>query len=241
MWYTPPFMASKQPKIFPSILAADFAYIADEVKKAQDAGVDGIHIDVMDGLFVPNLSMGPAMCSAINRHTDLFLDVHLMIYNAFDFVERFVQAGADRITFHMESTEDVDETIDYIKKCNVRAGLAINPETSASLLLPYLDKVDSILLMTVSPGFGGQAFESDVLEKITFIRSAIDARGIAVLDKETGRPLGPLPIEVDGGIDPHTAKLALDAGATEFVAGTSLYGAKDFNLALQNMRKALTH
>ncbi len=234
-------MPSRKPKIFPSILAADFAYIADEVKKADLAGVDGIHIDIMDGLFVPNLSMGPAMCAAINRHTELFLDVHLMIYNPFDFVERFVKAGADRITFHLEATEDVDEIIDYIKKCNVQVGLAINPETSPSLILRYLDRVDCILLMTVSPGFGGQKFDSDVLEKIAFVRTAITTRGITLNSREDGRPLGPLPIEVDGGIDPITAKLAFEAGATEFVAGTSLYGAQDFKSALQDMRKALNH
>ena len=234
-------MPHKKTKIFPSILAADFAYIADEVKKAEDAGVDGIHIDIMDGLFVPNLSMGPAMCAAINRHTSLFLDVHLMIYNPFDFVERFVEAGADRITFHLEATEDVDETIDYIKKCNVQVGLAINPETPASLIVRYLDRVDSILLMTVSPGFGGQKFEHDVLEKITFVRSAITTRGITSSSRDDGHALGPLPIEVDGGIDEETAKLAFEAGATQFVAGTYLYKAPDFKLALQKMRKALNH
>lgn len=232
-------MTKNKFKIFPSILAADFAYIADEVKKAEEAEIDGIHIDIMDGLFVPNLTMGPRMCSAIRRHTSLYLDVHLMIYNPFDWIERFVEAGANRITFHLEATEDVEETLDYIHRCNIDAGLAFNPETSASLIPKYLDKCDNILLMTVPPGFGGQSFDQSVLEKIVFTRAAIEKRGVMIKGKNLGDPDRPLPIEVDGGIDPETAKACREAGATEFVAGTSLYGAPDFKNAVNALRTAI--
>ena len=131
--------------------------------------MDYLHIDVMDGHFVPNLTLGPVVVAAINRSTDMFLDVHLMMYNPFDYIERFVEAGADRLTIHFEATEEVDETLAYIRKCNVKAGLAFCPETSMSMVPRYLDKCDMVLLMTVHPGFGGQAFMPEVLEKIQFV------------------------------------------------------------------------
>ncbi len=155
----------------PSILSADFGNLADEAKRAEDAGADALHVDIMDGHFVPNLTFGPRAVAAINRSTSLFLDVHLMIYNPYDYVERFVEAGADRITFHLEATEDVEDTLNYIRRCGIEAGLAFCPETSESLIPKYLDKCDMILLMTVSPGFGGQSFLPDVLEKVEFTRN----------------------------------------------------------------------
>ena len=152
-----PLTASKKkwPNIIePSILSGDFGVLAEEAKRVEQAGADAIHIDIMDGHFVPNLTLGPRAVSAINRATDLFLDIHIMIYNPFDYVERLVEAGADRITFHFEATEDVDEVLAYIRKCNIEAGLAFRPETSFSFIPRFLDKCDMILIMTVNPGFG---------------------------------------------------------------------------------------
>ncbi|MFI5334258.1 MAG: ribulose-phosphate 3-epimerase, partial [Chlamydiales bacterium] len=176
--------------------------------------------------------------SAINRATDLFLDVHLMIYNPFDYVERFVEAGADRITFHFEATEDVEETLAFIRKCNVQAGLAFSPETSLSLIPKFLDRSDLILLMTVNPGFGGQAFMDEVLEKVTFTRKVCDDLNIrkgGVVDKKKG-VLPPFDIQVDGGVDAKTAKRCIDAGANVLVSGTYLYKSPNMREAIESLR-----
>lgn len=231
-------------KIAPSILAGNFGCLADEAKRAEDAGADSLHIDIMDGHFVPNLTMGPQAVAAINRATDLPLDVHLMIYNPYDYVERFVEAGADNITFHLEATEDVAETLHYIRKCNVRAGLAFNPETSLSMITPYLDKCDMILLMTVHPGFGGQTFIEDVLNKVRFTRNVCDqlnirAGGVTPKDKKTAdNSLPPFDIQVDGGITQENVGQCIEAGANVIVAGTSLYRVPDMAIAIKNMRTA---
>lgn len=215
-------------KVAPSILAADFGYLADEARRVEESGADYMHIDIMDGHFVPNITMGHHIVAAINRATQLFLDVHLMIYNPFDYIERFVEAGADNITIHLEATEEVEETLAYIRKCNIHAGLAFNPETSISMIPKYLDKCDMILLMTVHPGKGGQAFIPEVLEKIEFTRNVCSKLNI------------PMDIEVDGGINPETARQCLEMGANVLVAGTYIFNAPDMNEAVNALRIALT-
>ena len=235
-----PLTASKKkwPNIIePSILSGDFGVLAEEAKRVEQAGADAIHIDIMDGHFVPNLTLGPRAVSAINRATDLFLDIHIMIYNPFDYVERLVEAGADRITFHFEATEDVDEVLAYIRKCNIEAGLAFRPETSFSFIPRFLDKCDMILIMTVNPGFGGQAFMTDMIEKIELTREACDKlkirKGGVIGDPKT---LPPFDIQVDGGIDDKTAKLCAEAGANVFVSGTYLFGAPEMAPRIKLLR-----
>lgn len=211
-------------KVAPSILSADFANLKDEVIKVEKSISDAIHMDIMDGHFVPNLTMGPKVVAAINRTTDMFLDVHLMIYNPFDYIERFVEAGADLVTFHFEATEDVEDTINYIKKCGVKAGLAFNPETSFSMATKYLEKCDLVLFMSVHPGFGGQKFIPSVLEKIKLAKNLKEDMSLKY------------DIQVDGGINLETGSRCKKMGANFLVAGTYLFGEKDMKKAVLDLK-----
>lgn len=213
-------------RVFPSIMAADAGNLAKESARLEEIGADGIHIDIMDGHFVPNLTFGPHVVAAINRNTNLFLEVHLMMYNPYEYIERFVEAGADRIIFHFEATEDVEDTLRYIKSCNVQAGLAFNPDTSQEMIPKYLDQCDLVLLMTVHPGFGGQSFIPEVVEKIQFTSE---------ICKQMNLPS--VQIEVDGGINDKTAAICKKAGATLLVAGNYLFKSPDIAQAIHTLKK----
>jgi len=228
-------------QVFPSILSGDFGRLADEAKRLEQAGADGIHIDIMDGHFVPNLTLGPRAVSAINKATPLFLDVHVMIYNPYDYIEMFVEAGADRITFHFEATEDVEDTLTFIRRCGKKAGLAFRPETSFSMIPKYLDKCDLILIMTVSPGFGGQQFMPETIEKIEMTREYCDRHAIrqgGIISKQ-GLPLESMPpfdIQVDGGINQETAKMCIQAGANVLVSGNYIFSQSDLSKGIKSLR-----
>ena len=225
---------SKQNKVAPSLLAFDLGRITEEVQRMEKAGADAIHIDIMDGHFVPNLTMGPNIVAAVNRSTDLLLDVHLMMYNPFDYIEPFVAAGADIITFHFEATENIEDTLQYIRKCNCQAGLSINPETCPTFIFPYLDQCDLILVMGVKPGFAGQKFQEEAIDKIRQIRKECIARKIFAHGEVIENPLKqktsqPFTIQVDGGIDVTIGKKCKEAGADFLVSGD--FFAKSKNLA----------
>ena len=199
------------PQISASILNADFGRLADEVRRASDGGVDSIHLDVMDGHFVDNLTMGPVVVGAVRSASDLPFHSHLMIDNPLAYAQRFADAGSDLIVFHVEAGDDPSAVIEAIERSGKRPGIALNPETPAEAVHPYLDRVDLLLVMTVHPGWGGQSFIAEVLPKMRALRDEIDRRGRAV------------EIGVDGGVNLDTIGLARAAGASVMVAGSALY------------------
>ena len=209
--------------ISPSILSADFANLERDIKKVEDCGADWVHVDVMDGHFVPNITIGVPVVKSLKKITNLPLDVHLMIENPDKYVEPFAKSGADILTFHYEAVKenDIVNLTTKIKSFGIKAGISIKPKTRPDVLLPYLDIVDMVLVMTVEPGFGGQSFMSDCAEKIKFIRQNAPEDFI---------------IQVDGGINAQTGKICKDFGANSLVAGSYIYGASDIKQAIDSLK-----
>ena len=204
-------MGKKASILAPSILSADFTKLGEDIRAAEEGGAQYLHVDVMDGLFVPSISFGMPVIRSIRKCTELFFDVHLMIVDPLRYIEEFAAAGADGITFHLEAADDPDAVIDRIRACGKKAGISIKPGTAFDEVIPYLDKVDLLLIMTVEPGFGGQKYIDAMTEKIAQARSYIDTHDLPVL------------LEVDGGIGTETVRTAADAGAEVFVAGSAVF------------------
>jgi len=211
-------------KIAPSILSADFTRLGDEIRDVEHAGADYIHIDVMDGHYVPNITIGPMIVQAVKRSTRLPLDVHLMISNPDQYISVFRQSGADIITVHAEAVDHLHRSIQSIKEVGARTGISLNPATPLQVIEYVLGELDMVLLMTVNPGFGGQEFISEVIPKITRLRGIIKERGLNT------------EIEVDGGINLDTIGLASAAGANIFVAGSAIFHSKDYSRTIRMMR-----
>lgn len=204
-------MSERKNILSPSILAADFARLGEQIKEADEAGAQYLHIDVMDGVFVPSISFGMPVIRTIRKVTDRVFDMHLMIVEPERYVKEFKECGADSITFHLEATEDADETIDLIRSLDCRVGMSIKPKTPVEAVRKYLDKLDMLLVMTVEPGFGGQKYIPESTERIRQARKMADEMGLA------------LDIQVDGGITVDNAKVVLEAGANVIVAGSSIF------------------
>jgi len=212
--------------IAPSLLAADFARLGEETRAVEQAGADWLHLDVMDGHFVPNITFGPLVVKALRQHTKMPMDVHLMIAPADPYIVAFAEAGADNISVHPESGPHLHRTLQLIRSLGKKAGVVLNPATPVQAVENVLDLTDIIMVMTVNPGFGGQAFLGSQLTKIARLREMID---------ETGRDI---VLQIDGGITPKTAPLVVQAGADCLIAGTAVYGAPDYAAAITALRAA---
>ena len=212
--------------IAPSLLAADYAHLADEIKKVEDAGAAYLHLDIMDGAFVPNISFGPELVAAIRKSTKLIFDVHLMINDPIRYVDRFVKAGADMITFHAESTDNPEAVIRAIASHEMRVGMAISPGTPVEAILPYIARLSQVTVMTVEPGFGGQTMMMPMLDKVRILRRYAVDNGLK------------LDIEVDGGITPDNVGYCTGAGANVIVAGSAIFKSKKPRSVIFGMKEA---
>ena len=205
----------KKIQISPSILSADFSQLGNEIKRLEEGGADMIHVDVMDGHFVPNLTIGPPVIKALRKHCSLKFDVHLMISPVHKYIESYAEAGADIITIHPEATDNLEASILKIKQLNKKVGVSLNPESKIDLILDFLDKINLVLIMSVNPGFGGQKFMPEVLEKIIKLKKIQDEKKLN------------FDIEIDGGINFENSKKAIDAGANILVSGTTIFKSND--------------
>lgn len=213
-------------KIAPSILSCDFSHLADEIIRTDKAGAELIHIDVMDGAFVPNITMGPCIIKSIRKYTEKIFDVHLMINDPYRYIDDFAKAGADIITIHIESCNNVRETLEYIRSKGIKSGLSIKPKTSPDSIIPYLPYTDMVLVMSVEPGFGGQGFIDTALDSIKRVKELIDNGGYSI------------DIEVDGGISENNSGEVAKYGANILVAGSAVYKHEDISAAIKRIRDA---